>query len=105
MANRAWLGVEGEIHSLLTERREAGLFGRYYLWNGGFVGFTEVGLSYGRFQQRSIFADPPLDYPLYRTTKLSAAFGLAYLVGRRVSLEGVFKVGKASGTDWIQPSL
>ncbi len=51
VADRTWVGLEGEVRQLFSQRQEAGLFARYYLWNGGFVsGFSEVGVSYGRFK-------------------------------------------------------
>jgi len=107
IANRTWLGIEAESHSLLSYRQEAGVFARYYLWNGSFIsGFSEIGVSYGHFQGWNWDFDkiePP--QPLYRSAKLNAAFGLECPIGRRLSLEGVAKFGRLTQVNWIQPSV
>lgn len=106
IANRTWVGVEGEGHALLSSRLEAGIFGRYYLWHGLLNGFSEVGVSYGRFQGWSFDIDNEFpDPPLYRSVKLNVAFGFECPVSRRVALEGVAKVGRLTKTNWLQPSL
>lgn len=107
IANRTWVGVQGEVHALLSDRREVGVFARYYLWNGGLLsGFSEVGVSYGRFQVWEWdFDNEYPDPPLYRSPKVSAAFGIEYPLGRIVSLEGVAKFGKLTDVNWVQPSL
>ncbi|GAB3644227.1 hypothetical protein [Spirosoma arcticum] len=108
VANRTWIGVEGEGHALLSDRLEAGVFARYYLWNGGVIsGFSVLGVSYGRFQEWDWDTDneKPGSPELYRSVKLNAAFGLECLLGRRVSLEGVAKVGRLTKVNWFQPSF
>jgi hypothetical protein len=107
VANRTWLGAQGEVHALFSNRREVGLFARYYLWNGGVLsGFSEVGVSYGHFQEQNLtfFSEGPI-HPIYKSAKLNAAFGLEYPLGRIVSLEGVAKFGKLTDANWVQPSL
>ncbi|NEU70408.1 hypothetical protein [Spirosoma agri] len=107
VANRTWIGLEGEVHNFFSQRQEAGLFARYYLWNGGFVsGFSEIGFSYGRFKDwvwdLDLGSEPPK--PFY-SPKLNAGFGLEYTLGKRFSLEGVAKAGKLTQVNWIQPSF
>lgn len=107
IANRTWLGVEGENHSFFSDRQEAGVFARYYLWNGGLLsGFSAVGVSYGRFQVWEWdFDNEYPSPPVYYSAKYSVAIGLEYALGRRMSFEGVGKLGKLTEADWVQPSL
>ena len=106
VANRVWVGVEGEAHALLSDRLEAGVFGRYYLWHGLINGFSEVGVSYGRFQGWSFDIDNEFPDPvLYRSVKLNAALGMECPMSRRVSVEGVAKIGRLTKVNWLQPSL
>lgn len=105
VADRIWVGAEGEYNSFLSDRREVGLSGRYYLWESSLVsGFVGGGVSYGRFQMYNLFdidgEMPP--QPVYWSPKFSALFGLEYPLGRRVSLEGILKVGGITKTDWTQ---
>ena len=107
VANRSWVGVESEVHNFFSQRQEAGLFGRYYLWNGGFIsGFSEAGLSYGRFKdwvwEVEQGQQPP--QPFY-SAKLNAGFGLEYPLRKQLSIEGVVKVGKLTQVNWFQPSF
>jgi hypothetical protein len=107
VANRTWVGLEGEVRNFFSQRQEAGLFARYYFWNGGFVsGFSEVGLSYGRFKDWAWEFDNngELPKPFY-SPKINAGFGLEYTLGRRFSLEGVVKVGKLTQVNRFQSSL
>jgi hypothetical protein len=108
VANRTWIGVEGEIHSLLSSRQEIGPSVRYYVWESSLLSvFAAAGVSYGRFQQYSLFnidGDRPDPAPYYRT-KFSGALGLDYPLGRRTALEGVLKMGKPVGNHSFQPSL
>lgn len=108
VANRTWIGVEGEIHSLLSSRQEIGPSVRYYVRESSLLSvFAAAGVSYGRFQQYSLFdidGDRPDPAPYYRT-KFSGALGLDYPLGRRTSLEGVLKMGKPIGIYGLQPSL
>lgn len=104
--DRFWLGVEAEVHQLNSDRREAGLFGRYYLWSGRLSGFTELGVSYGRFQKWDYdIIDKVNTNPIYNTAKLNGALGIEYTLGRRIAVEAVGKAGKLINTDWIQPSF
>lgn len=107
VANRTWVGVEGEAHALLSDRLEAGVFARYYLLHGGRISsFSEAGVSYGRFQGWSFDIDNEFPDPeLYRSVKLNAALGLECSLSRRVSLEGVAKVGRLVKANWFQPSF
>lgn len=107
VANRIWVGAEGDYNSFFADRREVGVFGRVYLWESSLVsGFVGAGASYGRFQAYNLFdidgEMPP--QPVYWSPKLSSLFGLEYPIGRRVSLEGVLKVGGITKTDWTQLS-
>ena len=108
VANRTWVGVEGEAHALLSDRLEAGVFARYYLLHGGIISsFSEVGVSYGRFQgwDWDIDDETPGRPELYRSIKLNAALGLECSLSRRVSLEAVAKVGRLTKINWFQPSF
>ncbi len=106
VANRTWVGVQSEWNDFLSFRREAGAFARYYLWNGGGLsGFSEAGVSYGRFQAYNFNIDDPSPDAIYQTAKLNVAFGLECALSRRVTLEGVAKAGRLTVTNWIQPSL
>ena len=107
VANRTWVGIEGEGHAFLSDRLEAGVFARYYLWNGFLPGFSEVGVSYGRFQgwDWDIDDETPGSPELYRSVKLNAAFGMECPLSRRLSLEGVVKVGRLAKINWFQPSF
>lgn len=108
VANRAWVGVEGEAHTLLSDRLEAGIFARYYLLHGSLISsFSEVGVSYGRFQvwDWDIDNETPGGPELYRSLKLNAALGLECSLSRRVSLESVAKVGRLTKVNWFQPSF
>lgn len=105
VANRVWIGLEGEGHALLSDRLEAGVFGRYYLWHGLLNGFSEAGVSYGRFETINFNIDDFTPNEVYRSVKLSAAFGLECPLSRRVSLEGVAKVGRLTKVNWLQPSF
>lgn len=107
VANRTWVGIEGEGHAFLSDRLEAGVFARYYLWHGLLPGFSEVGVSYGRFQvwDWDFDNETPGSPELYRSVKLNAAFGMECPLSRRVSLEGVAKVGRLTKTNWFQPSF
>lgn len=107
VANRTWIGVEGETHTFLSDRLEAGVFARYYLWNGFLPGFSEVGVSYGRFQgwDWDLDNETPGSPELYRSIKLNVAFGIECPLSRRLSLEGVAKVGRLTTVNWFQPSF
>lgn len=107
VANRTWLGVQSEVHYLLSTRVETGVFARYYLWNGGvFSGFSEAGVSYGRFQAWNLNTDgPQITPPVYWTPKVNMALGIEIPIGRWVSLEGVAKAGRLIATNWVQPSF
>lgn len=107
VANRVWAGVQIEGHTAFSDRLEAGVFGRYYLWHGLLNGFSEVGVSYGRFQKWDLdFDNERPDSPeLYRSVKFNAAFGMECPLSRRVSVEGVAKVGQLAKTNWLQLSV
>lgn len=107
VANRVWIGLQGEGHAALSDRLEAGVFARYYLLHGGRISsFSEVGVSYGRFQVWSFDIDNEFPDPvLYRSVKLNAALGLECALSRRVSLESVAKVGRLTKANWFQPSF
>lgn len=105
VADRTWIGLSGEATIFSEARLELGAFARYYLWEGGFVsGFTEAGVSYGKFRELLDSDDvgpPRLAY----SPKLTAGFGLELPIYRRVSLEGVARIGQLTKTNWIQPSF
>ena len=107
VANRVWVGIQGEGHAAFSDRLEAGVFGRYYLWHGLLNGFSEVGVSYGRFQAWDFDFDNerPGSPELYRSVKLNAALGMECPMSRRVSVEGVAKLGRLTKANWLQPSL
>lgn len=107
IANRTWVGVEGEAHALLSDRLEAGVFARYYLLHGVISSFSEVGVSYGCFQvwDWGFDNETPGSPELYRSVKLNAALGLELALSRRVSLESVAKVGRLTTVNWFQPSF
>lgn len=101
VANRTWVGLGSEICTLSSWYKEAGIYGRYYLWNGGFVsGFSEAGVSYGYYWLWE--GDTPLS--LY-SPKINAGFGLEYTLGRRFSLEGVIKLGRLPKVDQFHSSF
>ncbi|RAJ94405.1 hypothetical protein LX87_04292 [Larkinella arboricola] len=107
-AHRFWVGVEGEVHGFLSNRKEAGLFARYYLWNGGFIsGFAESGVSYGHFQgwDMDIDNETPGSPTRYESAKLNGALGLEITLSRQFSIEGVGKIGKLTDANWFQPSF
>lgn len=107
VADRTWVGLEGEVRQLFSQRQEAGLFARYYLWNGGFVsGFSEVSVSYGRFKDWVWEVDQGSERPKpFYSPKLQAGFGLEYTLTQRFSLEGLVKVGRLVQADQFQPSF
>ncbi|WP_077921421.1 hypothetical protein [Spirosoma sp. 209] len=108
IANRTWVGVEAEYHSLIALRREGGVFARYYLWSGSFVsGFVGGGVTYGWYHDRVFNLDgSSLNDPApYYSPKLNALVGVEYALGRRFSIEGVAKYGKLTRNGSEQPSL
>ena len=108
VANRVWIGIQGEGHAAFSDRLETGVFARYYLLHGGRISsFSEIGVSYGRFQGWDFDFDNeiPGSPELYRSIKLNAAIGLECALSRRVSLEAVTKVGRLTKANWFQPSF
>lgn len=107
-ADRFWIGAQTEFHGFLSDRKEAGLFARYYLWNGTLIsGFAEGGVSYGSFQAWDWDFDheKPGSPTRYESAKLNAALGLEMTLSRRISIEGVGKLGKLTDAHRFQPSF
>jgi hypothetical protein len=107
VANRTWIGLGSELYAFFSQYQEAGLFGRYYLWNGGFVsGFSEAGLSYGRYKDWvwEVEHGSQAPQPFY-SPNVSGGFGLEYTLRRRISLEGVARVGRLTQANRFLPSF
>gem|GEM_PF-3712622 len=105
-ANRLW--AEGELHSLLSDRLEGGIFARYYFLNvTGVSAFALGGVTYGRFQAWDWdFDDIRPETPTrYHSAKLNAGLGQEISLTRRFALEGVAKIGRLTDANWYQPSL
>ncbi|GAB3747101.1 hypothetical protein [Spirosoma pomorum] len=105
VANRTWIGLSGEATVFSEARLELGAFARYYLWEGGFLsGFAEAGVSYGQFREILDSDDVGPARHLY-SPKLTAGFGIELPIYRRVSLEGVSRLGQLTAANWVQPSF
>lgn len=107
MTNQWWIGAEAEIHNFLTTRQEVGLFTRYYTGKRRANGFVGTGLSYGHFQGKKMKFDEPAEALLtnHRSLKMSLLAGLDVRLTKRVSIEGVAKIGQLTKFNWTQPSL
>ena len=106
VGKRWWVGAEGELHNLLSTRREIGLFTRYYTGERLFNAFIGAGASYGRFQAWNWDFDRVLPTPpVHHSTKLNALIGLELRISKRFSVEGVAKAGQLTTTNWLQPSF
>ena len=103
--NRLWVGAEAEIHDLLTERREVGLFTRYYAGKGKAHLFVGTGVSYGAFKEFSWDIDDYTPPQTYHSVKLNALAGLEIHLNRRLSIEGVAKVGWLTQASGFLPSV
>lgn len=105
--NHLWIGVEAEKHNFLSKRREAGLFTRYYVGKGNLRGFVGTGLSYGRFESFYMWGDEPSADPkeVYHDVKMNALAGVEVQLYRRLTVEGVAKIGRLTQTNWYQPSF
>lgn len=104
--DRLWLGAQGELHAALSYRAEAGLFARYYPWNGRLTTFAETGVSYGRFDPWDFDFDGVRPDPWSGASpKLNLGAGIEYRITERFGLEAVAKAGALTATKWIQPSF
>lgn len=104
--NRLWIGAEGELHEFLSSRKEAGLFARYYPWNGQLTTFVETGISYGQFGYWNFDIDNEYPDPWGgKSAKVNVGMGIEYRINNRFGIEILAKVGKLTATNWIQPSF
>lgn len=104
------LGFNGELHELLSSRREAGVFGRKYLNSNRLSFFVQAGVAYGRFQIWD-FAALDIDKPntetpeLHRGVKLNGSLGGEIRISRMVSIEGEAGYGRIFNANWWAPSI
>ncbi len=104
-ADQLWLGVEVERHKLFSTRQEIGFVPRYYVGKSRMHGFAGAGVSYGYFRTDSWDFDNPRPPKIYHSVKLNTLAGAEVHLTRRISIEGVAKMGwltEASG--WL-PSV
>lgn len=104
-ANQLWVGVEAEKHKLFSRRREVGLASRYYFGKGMMHGFVGAGASYGYFRFTSWDFDNYEPPKIYHSFKLNALAGAEIHLTRRVSIEGVAKMGWLTEASGCLPSV
>jgi hypothetical protein len=102
------VGLNGEIHEMLSSRREIGLFARKYVNTGRFSLFVQTGPAYGRFQAWggwNIDSPPEPTPQLYKAVKLNGMLGGEIRFSRMLSMEASGGVGFIARANWWAPSL
>lgn len=105
LTERIWLGGEAEFHDFFTARKEVGMMARYYSGKGRVRTFSSAGVSFGAFKDSWPDFDNPKPPTIYDSFKLNASLGLEIQLTKRVSMEGVLKLGQLTKVNWTLPSV
>lgn len=105
LTERLWLGGELETQSFFTTRREVGVLTRYYVGKGELRAFVGTGVSYGSFKDSWADFDNPMPSIKHYSYKLNVSTGLELQLTKRISVEGVLKVGQLTKVNWTLPTV
>lgn len=102
------VGINGEIHRLLSDRNEVGVFGRKYINKNRLSFYVQPGLSYGSFTEwdlGDIHEPNPVKNTKYNTFKINGTGGAELRINQKISVEGDVGVGKILDGGWWAPSI